>query len=164
MLFCLSKKNSQKNSTDSEKIKNVCKFLYLNKKIHLCGDFMYCDFEQKEHRQIPSLRPSEKKIESLHRQFEKLQTASKKTIVICNKGSVYNKKAFVNPLKDDEYFKKIIKSRDDELVRLLIDSLSSMNSFVFSSYLSFYELFVWQQADKNTQIEFVLKVLMGNNP
>ena len=37
-----------------------------------------------------------------------------------------------------------------------------MNSFVFSSYLSFYELFVWQQADKNTQIEFVLKVLMGN--
>ena len=27
---------------------------------------------------------------------------------------------------------------------------------------TFYELFVWQQADKNIQLEFVLKVLMGN--
>jgi hypothetical protein len=34
-------------------------------------------------------------------------------------------------------------------------------NFTMASYLRFYEIFVWQSADKNEQIDFVLKILMG---
>lgn len=34
-------------------------------------------------------------------------------------------------------------------------------NFTFSSFILFYELFVWQQAAKQNQIDFVLKILMG---
>jgi hypothetical protein len=36
------------------------------------------------------------------------------------------------------------------------------NNFTFSSYIQFYELFVWQQASKSLQVDFVAKVLMRN--
>ena len=94
----------------------------MNKKVHLCGDFMYCDFGSKENNKKGAIghRQVEKRMETLYRQFSKLHDSTKKAIVVCNKGSTYSKKAFVNPLKYDEYFQKIIKSKDEELVILLI--------------------------------------------
>ena len=77
---------------------------------------MYCDYMGKENRTSPQLRTPDKKLESLHRQFERLHAKGKKTMVICNKGSEYCKKILANPLQDDQYFRTIIKSKDDELV------------------------------------------------
>lgn len=39
--------------------------------------------------------------------------------------------------------------------------LSNGGNFTFSSYIDFYNIFVWQQASKNEQIDFVCKLLMG---
>lgn len=38
--------------------------------------------------------------------------------------------------------------------------LSTSSYFNFSSFINFYEIFVWQQSTKNTQIDFVLRLLM----
>ena len=164
MLKCLWKKSPEEGSGDLMKAKEICHSLYLNRKIHLCGEFMYCDFEGKENKPAQVVRNTEKKIEGLHRQFEKLQAKTKKHIIICNKDSKYSKNSTPNPHKEDVYFQKIIKTKDEELVKILIQSLSSLGTFTFSSYITFYDLFVWQQADKTSQIEFVLKVLMGEAP
>jgi hypothetical protein len=43
---------------------------------------------------------------------------------------------------------------------MLLDALSVSSNFTFTSYIQFYELFIWQQASKQTQIEFVVKLLM----
>lgn len=84
-------------------------------------------------------------------------------MVICNKDSDLNKRTFVNPLQQDKYFRKIIRQKDTELVKLLIETLSFSSNFTFSSFILFYEIFIWQQATKQTQIEFVMKLLIGIN-
>ena len=85
----------------------------------------------------------------------------KKSIVVCNKDSSWNERLFFNPLQDDKYYQKIIKQSDQELTKLLIETLSASGNFTFSAFIQFYEIFVWQQASKETQIEFVLKLLMN---
>jgi len=108
-------------------------------------------------------RAKDKKIDIMHKEYSKLMAMIKKGMVICNKTSALNKKCFSNPLDPDKYYKKIIRKNDDYLVELLITSLMVSGNFTFSSFIQFYELFVWQQATKKSQIEFVTKLLMGMN-
>jgi hypothetical protein len=43
---------------------------------------------------------------------------------------------------------------------LLIDSLKLNDKFTINSYVTFYDIFVWQIAEKKEQMEFVAKILM----
>ena len=72
----------------------------------------------------------------------------KEQLLICSNHSSLNNKIFHNPLKNDKYFEKIIKKNDTDLIKILIRMLSNNGNFTFSSYLEFYNLFVWQQASK----------------
>jgi hypothetical protein len=36
----------------------------------------------------------------------------------------------------------------------------SNGNFTLTSYMKFYDIFVWQSADKKEQVEFVAKLLM----
>ena len=73
-------------------------------------------------------------------------------MIICSNNSLLNNKIFHNPLKKDPYFSKIIRKNDVDLTKILIKLLSHNGNFTFSSYLEFYNLFVWQQATKEEQI------------
>ena len=53
-----------------------------------------------------------------------------------------------------------MRKNDSELVRMLIETLMSNGSFTLTSFMRFYNIFVWQNADKKEQIEFVTKLLM----
>jgi len=50
------------------------------------------------------------------------------------------------------------------LVRMLIDTLMASGSFTLTSYMRFYNIFVWQCADKREQIDFVARLLMRDAP
>lgn len=43
---------------------------------------------------------------------------------------------------------------------LLIESLKINGKFTINSYVTFYDIFVWQIAEKKEQMEFVTKLLM----
>lgn len=45
-------------------------------------------------------------------------------------------------------------------MRLLIGSLEVNGRFSISSYIEFYDIFVWQIAEKKQQMAFVVKLLM----
>ena len=53
-----------------------------------------------------------------------------------------------------------MRKDDSELVRILIETLMEGGSFTLTSYMKFYNIFVWQSADRREQIEFVVKLLM----
>ena len=84
----------------------------------------------------------------------------KKVIVICGKDSELNKIKNNNPLLHDKYYHRIMRKNDQLLSNMLLDALSVSSNFTFTSYIQFYELFIWQQASEQTQIEFVVKLLM----
>ena len=43
---------------------------------------------------------------------------------------------------------------------MLIEALKVNGNFTITSYIKFYDIFVWQTADKKEQMEFVAKLLM----
>lgn len=45
-----------------------------------------------------------------------------------------------------------MRKNDSELVRMLIETLMSNGSFTLTSFMRFYNIFVWQNADKKEQI------------
>ena len=73
---------------------------------------------------------------------------------------MHQKIPFVNYLQTDEFFQNIMRKDDGELVRILIETLMEGGSFTLTSYMRFYNIFVWQSADRREQIEFVVKLLM----
>ena len=73
---------------------------------------------------------------------------------------MHQKISFVNYLQNDEFFQNIMRKDDGELVRILIETLMEGGSFTLTSYMRFYNIFVWQSADRREQIEFVVKLLM----
>jgi hypothetical protein len=48
-------------------------------------------------------------------------------------------------------------------MQILIEALSINNNFTLTSYTKFYDIFVWQNAERDEQIRFVTNVLMGEN-
>ena len=70
------------------------------------------------------------------------------------------KATFINYLENDKYYQEIIRKGDQELTMLLIESLKINDKFTINSYVTFYDIFVWQIAEKKEQIEFVAKILM----
>ena len=70
------------------------------------------------------------------------------------------KATFINYLENDKYYQEIIRKGDQELTMLLIESLKINDKFTINSYVTFYDIFVWQIAEKKEQIEFVAKLLM----
>lgn len=88
----------------------------------------------------------------MHKEYSKLMSSLKKTIVVCNKDSQLNKRQEQNPLQEDKYYKKIMRHNDPELTSCMMSCLSVSGNFTFSSFIAFYELFIWQQASKQTQI------------
>ena len=44
------------------KLEKVCKILNINKKMHLFGEFMYCDFDGKENSPVSMLKSKESQI------------------------------------------------------------------------------------------------------
>lgn len=73
------------------------------------------------------------------------------------------KLTFINFLEPDQFYQKIIRNKDEDLMRMLIVALESEAKFTLTSYMSFYSIFVWQSADRREQIDFVTKLLMGNS-
>lgn len=73
---------------------------------------------------------------------------------------MHNKLTFINYLENDEFFQNIMRHDDQELVRMLIETLMANGSFTLTSYMRFYNIFVWQSADKREQVDFVAKLLM----
>jgi 5-carboxymethyl-2-hydroxymuconate isomerase len=57
-----------------------------------------------------------------------------------------------------------MRKEDSELVRMLIDTLMASGSFTLTSFMRFYNIFVWQCADKREQIDFVARLLMKDAP
>lgn len=43
---------------------------------------------------------------------------------------------------------------------MLIDTLMATGTFTLTSYMRFYNIFVWQSADKKEQVDFVTRLLM----
>ena len=70
------------------------------------------------------------------------------------------KLTFINYLENDEYYKEIIRRNDEDLIHLLIEALKINEKFVLTSFINFYDIFVWQIASKKIQMEFVAKLLM----
>ena len=56
----------------------------------------------------------------------------------------------------------MMRKKDEELMKLLIESLSIKSHFSLTSYIKFYDIFVWQQAPKIEMVEFVANILMGD--
>lgn len=126
------------------------------------GELMYSEFDDKQNvRVFGQAKAKEKKMDLMHKQYSKLMNNLKKNIVVCNKDSQLNRRQEQNPLQQDKYYQKIMRHHDPELAQYLISCLSVSGNFTFSSFITFYELFIWQQASKQTQIQFVLKLLMG---
>lgn len=70
------------------------------------------------------------------------------------------KATFINYLENNKYYQQIIRKQDEELVMLLIESLKINDRFTINSYMNFYDIFVWQIAQKKQQMEFVVRILM----
>lgn len=47
---------------DKLKLQKVCNVLNMNKKMHLFGELMYCDFDGKENAPISALKTKESQI------------------------------------------------------------------------------------------------------
>ena len=86
--------------------------LNMNRKMHLFGELMYCDFDGKENAPITTLKTKESQIEMLHKKFNKIISNGKEKMIICGNNSQLNMKNFHNPLKNDKYFEKIIRKND----------------------------------------------------
>lgn len=157
------KSREEKSEQDLKKMEQVCKVLDMNKKMHLFGEFMYCDFDGKQTTILQTSKNRESQLESLNRKYRKMIGHEQQKMVICNHSSNLNSKSFYNPLKHDKYYEKIMRKNDENLMKLLVTILSCPpdNNFTFSSYIEFYSIFIWQQATKTEQIEFVIKLLMG---
>lgn len=56
-----------------------------------------------------------------------------------------------------------MRKDDPELVRMLIETLMTNGSFTLTSFMHFYNIFVWQSADKKEQVDFVVKLLMKDS-
>ena len=67
--------------------------------MHLFGEFLYCEFEGKENEgKLGKVRGKVKVMDVMHKEYGKLMNSTKKSIVVCSKDSILNRKAFLNPL------------------------------------------------------------------
>lgn len=70
------------------------------------------------------------------------------------------KATFINYLEPDQCYQDIIRKNDLQLAQMLIEALTVNGRFTLDSFIKFYDIFVWQTADKREQMEFVGKLLM----
>lgn len=58
---------------------------------------------------------------------------------------------FINYLEKDEFYQNIMRKNDNQLMKMLVTSLESNYKFTLTSYMKFYNIFVWQNATKEEQ-------------
>lgn len=138
-------------------LQQVVRVLDINKQLRYCGEYLQVDLPDQP---LPlfSTSPHQSRIDYLSRRFQHLQKLPKPRLVIRPQGLVLN-----SVLVLDEYYLKIMRKEDEELMRMLEGALSIEGRFTLTSYISFYNIFVWQNANLDEQITFVTRLLMGES-
>jgi hypothetical protein len=138
-------------------LQQVVRVLDINKQLRYCGEYLQVDLPDQP---LPLFSPSphQSRIDYLSRRFQQLHKLPKPRLVIRPQGLVLN-----SVLVLDEYYLKIMRKEDEELMRMLEGALSIEGRFTLTSYISFYNIFVWQNASLDEQITFVTRLLMGES-
>lgn len=145
---------------DSESVQQVVRVLDLNKRLRYFGEYLQVELEPSGERvQVAHIAEQESRMAYLSRKFQQLERSLKPKLCIFNY-PLHERLTFVNYLENDEFFQNIMRRDDAELVRMLIETLMANGSFTLTSYMRFYNIFVWQSADKREQVDFVARLLM----
>lgn len=146
-----------------EEVQRVVRVLDLNKRLKYFGEYLQVEYSPSEKVQIAHINEQESRMAYLMRRFQQLERGIRPRLCIFNY-PLQEQVGFVNYLEQDEFFQNIMRKDDHELVRLLVETLMTNGSFTLTSYMRFYNIFVWQSADKKEQIDFVARLLMKDAP
>ncbi len=147
------------NETQKEQVQRVVNVLDLNKRLKYFGEYLQVAYEANSKVRLTKQTERDSKIQYLSKKFYELEKQVKPKLCIMN-FSVQQKVTFINFLEPDPCYQDIIRKNDPDLARLLIEALEINGRFTITSYVKFYDIFVWQTAEKKEQMEFVAKLLM----
>jgi 5-carboxymethyl-2-hydroxymuconate isomerase len=153
---------SEPKANEQEEVKQVLKVLDFNKQLKYFGEYLQVEFDGTQKVQVGRMTEIEARMAYLIKKYQQLEKGSKPKLCIFNY-LLHQKVAFVNFLENDDFFQNIMRKDDPELIRMLIETLMDNGSFTLTSFMKFYNIFVWQNADKREQVEFVVKLLMKDS-